>query len=111
MTSLAYHRQEEGDFSYGFAYFDRGHPWQVEFAGVPATCQRCTLALRFLEFLLEPPAQKVIMESHFMFPVISEVQTGVFSDLKPPKRISYESLPDFLQKKEELFKIWRQYRN
>lgn len=111
LTSLSYHRREEGDFSYQFAYFDGGHPWQVEFAGVPDNCEKCALALSFVEFLLEPSSQKIITESHFMFPVIPEVKTGVFSNLKLPKSISYELLPDFLQKKEELLKIWRQYRN
>ncbi|MCY4512298.1 MAG: thiamine ABC transporter substrate-binding protein [Bdellovibrionales bacterium] len=108
LTSLAYHQLEEKDFSYRFVYFDRGHPWQVEFAAVPATCRQCSLSLRFMKFLMTPIAQKIIRDNHFMLPVISEMQSEGFSRLKIPKKISYESLPEFLKKKEELFKIWKQ---
>ena len=111
LTSLAYHRREEKDFSFRFAYFDRGHPWQVEFAAVPASCRKCSLALQFVTFLLTPTAQKMIRDSHFMFPVISGVKPEKAFHFKMPKRISYKSLPDFLERKEELFKIWRQQKN
>ena len=111
LTSLAYHRKEEKDFSFQFAYFDKGHPWQVEFAAVPASCGQCSLALRFVEFLLTRPAQKIIRDSHFMFPVVSGADSEKLLHFKIPKRISYKSLPDFLERKEELFKIWRQEKN
>lgn len=108
LTSLAYHQLEEKDFSYRFAYFKGGHPWQVEFAAVPVTCRQCSLALRFMRFLITPPAQRIIRDSHFMFPVVPKIPSEVFSQLKIPKKISYESLPEFLEKKEEFFKIWKQ---
>ena len=108
LTSLAYHQKEEKDFSYRFAYFNGGHPWQVEFAAMPATCKQCSLALRFMKFLLTPLAQEIIRDSHFMFPVISGVKSDEFSQFSVPKRISYKALPDFLKRKKELFKIWKQ---
>ena len=111
LTSLAYHQLEEKDFSYQFAYFKGGHPWQVEFAAVPAICRQCALALDFVEFLLTPLAQKIIRDSHFMFPVISEVKSEEFFRFSVPKSISYKTLPDFLQRKEELLKIWKKQRN
>ena len=111
LTSLAYHRKEEKNFSFQFAYFDKGHPWQVEFAAVPAACRQCPLALQFMEFLLSLPAQKIIRDSHFMFPVVSGVEPAGLFHFKMPGRISYKSLPVFLERKEELFKIWRQQKN
>lgn len=111
LTSLIYHQKEEKDLSYRFAYFNGGHPWQVEFAAVPVTCKQCSLALRFMEFLLTPLAQEIIRDSHFMFPVISGVKSDEFSRFSIPKRISYKALPDFLQRREELLKIWKQQKN
>ena len=107
LTSLIYHRREEGDFSPRFAYFEKGHPYQVEYTAVPETCRECSLALRFVNFLLKPQAQKILMESHFMFPVVSKAQTEMFSRLKAPPAISYKSLPEFLRNKEKILKIWK----
>ena len=109
LTSLIYHRSEEADFSFQFAYFEKGHPWQVEFAGISGNCRSCDSALRFVDFLLTPPAQKIIMESHFMFPVIPGVKSGLFSELRIPKKISYRLLPDFLKNRNRLLKVWRDH--
>ena len=107
LTSLIYHRREEKDFSIRFAYFEKGHPYQVEYTAVPETCGECRLALRFVNFLLKPQAQKVLMENHFMFPVVSKMKTEMFSRLKVPPAISYKFFPRFLQNKEKIFKAWK----
>ena len=108
LTSLIYHRREERDLSRRFAYFEKGHPYQVEYTAVPETCKECRTALRFVNFLLKPQAQKVLMESHFMFPVVPKVETELFSRLKVPSAISYHLLSDFLRNKEKILKIWKE---
>lgn len=106
LTSLAYHAQDSK--LYHFAYSQKGHPYQVELAGVPKNCTECNLALAFLDFLITKKAQKIIMESHFMFPVIKMSKDTTFSSLKIPKLISYEKLDLFLKQKEKLLEIWKE---
>ena len=70
LTSLAYHIREERSSAYRFAYFKGGHPYQVEFAGIPESCLNCREAEAFVKFLLSPQSQTLIMNTHYMFPLI-----------------------------------------
>lgn len=82
VTSLAYHWGTEMDRSYKAVEFAEGHPVQVEFAAIPATCRECDLADRFVRFLLEPSSQRTIMERNFMFPARAQIAEGtVFAEL------------------------------
>lgn len=82
-TSPFYHLVEEKDDSYKSYEFSEGHPIQVEFAGVPDTCENCDLAIQFVQFLQSPEAQKIIMTRNYMLPVYKSAQeTTVFDTLK-----------------------------
>lgn len=82
VTSLAYHWGMEGDRNFQILNFPEGHPVQVEYVGVPRSCRECVLAQKFVEELLKPWAQKLIMEKNFMFPVIKGLEEGtVFAEL------------------------------
>jgi len=82
LTSLAFHWGLEKDRAYQVVSFPEGHPVQVEYAAVPASCRECELAERFVQELLQPDAQKTIMEKNFMFPVLSGLtQNTVYAEL------------------------------
>ena len=106
LTSLAYHHEES--ISYSFSYSKKGHPYQVELAGIPEDCINCKLASNFLNFLITKKSQRTIMKSHFMFPSIKGVSNALFSSLRKPSLISYEKLPNFLNEKERLLRLWQE---
>ena len=68
-TSIYYHQQAEGDFSYQAAVFKNPHPVQASYVALTQTRSNTQKAQKFLEFLLRPDIQKIIMEKDFMFPV------------------------------------------
>jgi thiamine transport system substrate-binding protein len=82
VTSLAFHWGVEKDHSYRAAVFPEGHPLQIEYVGVPASCRECDLAKEFVRTLLQPDAQRLIMEKNFMFPVLAGLESGtIFTEL------------------------------
>ena len=97
-TSPFYHLIEEKNDTYKSYEFSEGHPIQVEFAGVPETCENCEIAIQFVQFLQTSEAQKIIMARNYMLPVYRPVQeTTVFDTLK-----IYKNLKNQKVTKEEL---------
>lgn len=104
VTSLAYHWGVEEDRNFQLVGFPEGHPVQVEYVGVPKSCGSCELAQDFVEDLLKPQAQKIIMEKNFMLPVIQGLEEGsVFAELPQLKVIKIETGKD-LREWDEVFK-------
>nr|HMN68911.1 thiamine ABC transporter substrate-binding protein [Bdellovibrionales bacterium] len=88
LTSLAYHWGAESNRDYQVLSFRDGHPVQVEYAAVPSSCRECDLAEKFVGQMLQPWAQKLIMEKNFMFPVIKGLEEGtIFGQLPELKTI------------------------
>ena len=108
ITSLAYHIKEEQDFSYKASYFKEGHPYQVEFAAIPESCENCSVAFRFVKFLLSSDSQALIRDKHYMFPVVKDVDKNPSIHFKIPKLISYDRMNEFIKKKDYLLKIWKE---
>ncbi len=82
ITSLAFHWGIEQDRNYQAVQMPEGHPLQIEFAAVPANCRECELAEAFVKGLVEPEAQKVIMQKNFMFPVLQGLVEGtIYAEL------------------------------
>ena len=105
-TSLIYHEIEEHK-KYFNSFFPKGHPYQVEYAAIPATCKNCPLARKFVEFLLKPEIQKILMEKNYMLPVIQGVTQGTpFEKLKKLPLISYKEVKEFLSQKEKWIEKW-----
>lgn len=106
VTSLAFHWGLEHDENYRVLSFPEGHPVQIEYLAVPAGCRECELAQDFARTMLEPWAQKLIMEKNFMFPVIKGLEAGtVFERLpelkiRPPTNLKSKDLSDW----EKVFK-------
>ncbi|MEI7974203.1 MAG: thiamine ABC transporter substrate-binding protein, partial [Bdellovibrio sp.] len=110
VTSPIYHLLEEKTTDVVALEFQEGHPVQVEFAGVPASCRNCELADRFLALLLSPVGQKILMEKNYMFPVLESVRRqGVFAQVPSYKLLSRNPLPSS-QERETLLKSWTHLR-
>lgn len=89
VTSPVYHLVEEKDDGFTSVETVEPLPSQVEFVGMPATCKNCEAAELFVNFLLSPEAQKIIMNHNYMFPVIEKVKEATpFDALK-----IYRTLP------------------
>lgn len=89
VTSPVYHQLEEKDDQFLGIETTEPLPVQVEFAGIPSTCKNCEAAEMFVNFLLTPEAQKIIMSKNYMLPVIDRVKEATpFDAIKV-----YKTLP------------------
>jgi thiamine transport system substrate-binding protein len=75
-TSILYHRLSEKDDRYAFAKFPVAHPVQIEFAAISEQCRSCSVAQKFMSFLLTPKAQSIIMNRNWMLPINAKAMTG-----------------------------------
>ena len=108
MTSPIYHLTEEKDPSFRAAAFSNGHPIQVEYAGIPTGCARCSDAETFVHFLLKTEIQAVIMKKNFMMPVVEAATAGTpFESLPPFTPLELTRAPEFMKRREFLFEKWR----
>lgn len=80
VTSPVYHVIEEKDDQFLSIEMTEPLPAQVEFAGIPMTCKNCEAAEMFVNFLLSPEAQKIIMSKNYMLPVIDRVKEATLFD-------------------------------
>ena len=104
LTSLAFHWGSENQRDYRCLSLKEGHPVQVEYVAVPSTCRECDLAEKFVAFLLQPEAQKLIMEKNFMFPVIKGLEDGTIFGELPKLKIIRTGTGKDLSEWDEVFK-------
>ena len=84
------------------------HPIQVEYAGIPESCTRCSGAKKFLEFLLSKEAQEILKNKNFMVPVNGLAMTP--KDFELIQGIEYLSPIEnwnLLRRKKEWMKLWK----
>jgi thiamine transport system substrate-binding protein len=87
-TSPIFHWSQEKDRSYQPAVFEQGHPYQMEYLGIPDTCHECMLATTFVNMMLSPSGQDVISTKNFMLPTVATFEvTGLFRELPDFKLI------------------------
>lgn len=109
-TSVAYHREQGDADRFAPVFFNEGNPVQIEGAflvkGAFDTPAEKKLALRFLDFLLEDEAQKIISEENWMLPVIEGISLkSEFQNLPvPPKKLNL--VPPSSSQSDELLKKW-----
>lgn len=107
-TSPLYHHIVESNFNYQPIFFDQPHIYAIEYAGVPSTCTHCSLAQKFVAFLLEKENQKHIMMKNFMLPAVDGVKDKTEFDFsKSIQLIPPQSFRQLLEKKETLLERWR----
>lgn len=73
VTSPLYHEIEEQKRDYVALTFAEPLPVQYEFVGIPEFCRHCELAEKFVNLMLSPQGQKLIMEKNYMLPVMKGV--------------------------------------
>lgn len=73
VTSPLYHEIEEKKQDYMTLSFEEPLPVQFEYVGIPEFCKHCELAEKFVNLMLSPAGQKIIMEKNYMFPVLKGV--------------------------------------
>lgn len=106
LTSPLYHQIEEKNENFKALEMVEPQPVQVEFAGIPSFCRSCELAENFLNLLLSPEGQKIVMEKNYMMPVLKNVKTGTpFEQIKIPFRLLEVDYPSINQI-EEVQKQW-----
>jgi thiamine transport system substrate-binding protein len=94
ITSPLYHEIEEKDFQYMALPLEEGLPVHIEYAGVLSTCRHCERAREFINFLLTPKIQEILMTKNYMLPVNKGVEPKGSWDIlgnykmNPPIRFS-----------------------
>jgi thiamine transport system substrate-binding protein len=101
LTSIVFHWDQEKSEDYDYLVTEEGHPYQVEYMAVSDRCRKCDEATKFLEFLLQPENQKLLMEKNYMFPAVTGVEkSGSFARLPELPLLSYEKVQDFMLEKD-----------
>ena len=109
VTSPVYHVIEDKDSKHLSLEFKESHPLQVEFAGVPESCQNCDSAIKFVHFLQSDESQKVIMTKNYMLPVINSIKAStVFDSVKVYKTTPFKVYDK--NKLNEWIQIWSEIR-
>jgi thiamine transport system substrate-binding protein len=74
ISSPLYHEIEEKDFNYVALPLEEGLPVHIEYAGVLSTCRQCERAREFINFILTPRIQEILMSKNYMLPVNKAVE-------------------------------------
>jgi thiamine transport system substrate-binding protein len=107
VTSLVYHWTIEKNLDYEVASFEQGHPMQMEFAGIPATCRNCELAEKFVNHLLSAESQRQIMSTNYMFPARDGVtEKTPFAQLPKLPLLEDGKQAAFAGNREKLTETW-----
>jgi thiamine transport system substrate-binding protein len=110
ITSPLYHQIEEKNSNVLAIAFDEPLPIQFEFVGIPGFCNHCDLAEKFINLMLSPPGQKIIMEKNYMFPILKGVVDSTpFADIVDFKMQSKYEVP-LSGEVERLLKRWTEIR-
>ncbi len=106
VTSPLYHKVEEKDSSVIAPEFGEGHPVQIEYMGIPENCKSCETAQKFVDLVLSPEGQKIIMEKNYMFPAVRGVKQGtLFAQIPKYEVLQMKNLPSVADR-ERLLKKW-----
>lgn len=107
-TSPAYHVIAESTDRYKAAAFAEGHYLQIEVAGVIEASPERTLAVAFLQFMMEPGFQDHIPQSNWMFPAgaVSAPLPAAFDQLVKPAKTFLFTPDDVAAKRREWIDEW-----
>ncbi|WP_413586331.1 thiamine ABC transporter substrate-binding protein [Bdellovibrio sp. HCB274] len=110
VTSPLYHEIEEKKKDFQAIAFEEPLPLQFEFMGIPEFCRHCELAEKFVNLMLSPQGQKIIMEKNYMMPVMKGVRDGTPFASVP----EYKTLNEFeilsTAEVDRLLKRWTEVR-
>ena len=107
--SLCY-QIEEKKLDYLAFEMEEALPLQVEFLAIPEFCRRCELSEKFVNLILSPEGQKVLMEKNYMMPVLKGIKEGTpFANVLKNRRFLDFEIPD-AAKIDHLLKKWSEIR-
>lgn len=109
-TSPVFHLLEDKDTDVMAVEFEEGHPTQFEFMAIPSVCKNCELAEAFLNLILSPTGQKIVMEQNYMFPAVKGVREGTTYAKVPPMKLFSMPAPPSVAERERLLKKWSSLR-
>ncbi len=107
-TSPAYHVIAESTERYKAAAFSEGHYLQIEVAGLIEASPERALAVKFLQFMMEPGFQDNIPQSNWMFPAgaISKPLPEAFDRLVKPAKTFLFTPEEVAAKRREWIDEW-----
>ncbi len=109
-TSPHYHLLEEKDPNFRAINFEQNLPVQIEHMGLVSDCKNCELGKEFIQFMLTPEIQKIIMQKNYMYPVIKNVTSNTpFEDAnkfnaKIPNRMNHKEIEYWISKWKEIIR-------
>ena len=107
LTSLLYHWLETKDYDYTAYVGESGHPYQIEYAGVPMICTQCELAKKFVKFLLQPEVQRLLMTKNYMLPTVDlKPSPAILQKLPKLKLLSKQSFKQFKDNYDSTLEKW-----
>ncbi|MBX2988595.1 MAG: thiamine ABC transporter substrate-binding protein [Bdellovibrionaceae bacterium] len=110
VTSPLYYQIEERKDEHAVFDFRENLPIQIEFLAIPEFCRHCELAEKFVNLMLSPEGQKIIMEKNYMFPVLRGVKEGTpFTAAGRFTRLMKFEIPSDAEV-ERLLKRWTEIR-
>lgn len=104
ISSALYHWIEEKDQNFQPIFLKSPLPYHTEYVGILKGCKNCEGAQEFIEFLLSPIAQEVLLKGNYMFPVVADVPMS--QDQKNLKSVELLKLDEKFSKREVL-RIWK----
>lgn len=110
VTSPIYHLINEKDDNYKAFEMKEGHPLQAEFVGIPASCRNCDLSERFIQLLMSPEGQRLVMKKNYMFPAMKGIKEGTEFDTIPKFPVAVEVEVPSSKEVESLLKRWSEIR-
>lgn len=82
-TSPAYHIYDGEDYRYVALEFEKGHPMQIEGAGLVKNAKNPEGGKAFLDFLISKEAQEIIPETQWMYPINNTVELPSCYEVSP----------------------------
>lgn len=110
LTSPLYHELEEKNKDYVALKFKEPHPLHFEFVGIPEFCRNCDLAEQFVNLMLSPAGQKIVMEKNYMFPVMRGVREKTPFDIGADIEVIQDPKTPTLEQTEAWLKKWSEIR-
>lgn len=93
LTSLIFHWETEKNKDYQAQIFSAGHPFQIEYVGIPDTSKNPELAEKMIRLMLSDEGQKLIMTKNYMLPVRKSIRAGsVYEQLPEVKLLDSQNI-------------------
>jgi thiamine transport system substrate-binding protein len=110
VTSPLYYELEEKKSNYVALDFVEPLPMQTEFLGIPEFCRQCELAANFVNLMLSPEGQRVLMQKNYMLPVLKDIRQGTpYEDVLKGRKIMAFEIPSEVET-DRLIRAWSEIR-